>query len=111
MSYYSIIQRIYADQGFVVLSYLDKGSTKTKTISVAEALDRAEAIRGLTAEGEKTQRLNQELYENFLEAVMEARRQQCKLINAGKAVDFRLKESHVRKLELYKARRHISDVK
>jgi len=111
MSYYNIIRHIRADAGFVVIDYVVNGSMQSKTISVDEALDRAEAIRGLTAEAEKTQGLNRELYTDFLEAVAEARRQQVKLLNEGKYVDFRLKEANVRKLEAYLAGRHIADVK
>lgn len=101
---YDRVRKISAVNGFVVIR--PKGEEDI-TITVEEALDRAEAIRGMTTENEFNHNTTKEMLKELMEAILAARRQQKALLDAGYYVEFALKREHVRALEIYKATRAI----
>ncbi len=99
------LSRISADKGFIVVHTSDGA---TRTITVNEALDRAAAIKTLLQENAATQGKTMEIYKGFMEACLEARRQQETLKKeVSEYVDFSLKNEQMRELELYAAKRAI----
>lgn len=98
--YYSLIRSIEADKGEVIIVLTDCSDSPPISITVDEALDRAEALKTLTLENTLRHRQVREIYDAFIGAAVKARAQQAVMSRNGEFVDFRLKERHRRKLEL-----------
>ncbi len=105
---YSLIRKIEGVEGNVVITISDKHKTKEINITVDEALDRAEAIKGMSVENEVRHGETQEMYINLLRAAGEARAQQAHMKRTGSFVDFRIKESNQRALEIERMTRRIT---
>jgi len=102
-TWFATIKSIVADGGFVVIkTYGDKG-IGDQTISVDEAVDRAEALRGLSFENEITHRQVDDIREALMVAALAAKQQQEDLKAKGTFVDFAIKLGNVRELEILKA--------
>lgn len=102
--YFSVIKSVDAVAGNVVLTITKDHHTHYNTITVNEAIDRAEAISGMLMEDEKRQGQSAELLKALMDAACEARVQQSAMEKSGSFVDFRMKEKNLRHLEVHRAR-------
>ncbi len=105
---YGLIRKIEAVEGGVTITIVDKHVTKKIEITVDEALDRAEALRGMVIENSLKHGETFEMYTALMRAAGEARAQQRHMERAGTFVDFRIKESNKRALEIEKLSRGVT---
>jgi len=103
MSYISCIKKIEAVGGFVVLTVHTAQDRKKITITIQEALDRAEAIKMMTTEDEKHKK-SQVLYAAFMDVAMTAKEQLLEM-DAEELVEQGLDEQELRRLEVYSINR------
>lgn len=104
---YGLIRKIEAVEGGVVITISGGHVTKRIEITVDEALDRAEALRGMEIENSLKHGETFEMYTALMRAASEAREQQAHMERDGSFVDFRIKESNKRALEIEKLSRGI----
>jgi hypothetical protein len=106
MNWYSIIKGFLAEGGHVVI--LLNVDPWAKIITVDEALDRADALRGMLEENTTTHRMTADIHNNLMEVTLEAVRQQESLRREGKYVEYALRNNHLRQLELYRASKRVT---
>jgi len=109
MSLTECIRDIYADNGYVVIKVQTPKDMTYITITIVEALDRAEAIRGLTTENERTKK-SIVLYEAFMNAAMEARDQELEL-QGDEHISHAMEQDQMRRLEVYSINARAREVK
>ncbi len=105
VDFFSLIHSVEAYNGEVLITLRENNVTRANSMTVDEALDRAEAIGHLRLENIISHRQVKELYDMLMGAAAEARSQQEIMRRNGEFVDFRMKEVNKRRLEIHKANR------
>lgn len=101
MGHLESIRDIYPDKAFVIIECRGR---EPIAITADEAIDRAEALAGLTTEDERGRHVK-DLHNALMDSAAHARQYGLSLKGAD-YVEFAIKVKNARALELYKAYKH-----